>query len=578
MLLAVKSMAKNLASVPGRKTMVLFSSGFPLTPEYTSELTAAINACNKANVAIYPIDVRGLVADTRSLSPQSYLRPVHAFGPFATSFADPGQVRGGGGGGGQAPGGGSSGGGTGGKGGTGGSGGGSTPAPGGKGGSGGTTTPAPGGKGGSGGTTPAPGGKGGTGSGGSGGRFGTGTGAYNTIPSTANRLDIYRQSRDLIPNFPKSASTNQEVLYALATGTGGFVIANTNDLLGGLERIGREQNEYYMLGYSPAESAEGSCHTLRVKVGRGGTEVRARSGYCNVKPADLLAGDPIEKTLEAHLTASQAGAGGASVELPFFYSSANTARVNLTMEIPAAGIKAEKSKGKFHAAVNVLGVAYAPDGSVAAKFSDSVKMVFDNKKEWEESTQRPFHYENQLEVASGKYNLKIVFSAGGESIGKVEAPLLVEPWDAKQFGMSGVALSSQFYPMSETTSGLDAALLEDRVPLVTRGLHIIPSGDNRFKKDDRVVMYVEVYQPGAGATPPAVEVRLQLVDRKTGETKLDSGLVDVSKQQVAGSSVVPLGLRLPLETLTPGSYRVELTAMDGAGHHTDPRKADFEVE
>jgi hypothetical protein len=223
-------------------------------------------------------------------------------------------------------------------------------------------------------------------------------------------------------------------------------------------------------------------------------------------------------------------------------------------------------------------VAYAPDGAVAARFSDSVKMVFDNKKEWEEFTQKPFHYEKQLEVASGHYNLKVVFSAGGESFGKVEAPLLVEPWDAKQFGLSGVALSNQIYPMSETTSGLDAALLEDRVPLVTRGLHIIPSGDNRFKNSERAVIYVEVYEPGASATPPAVEVRLQLVDRKTGETKLDSGPVDVSSQQVAGSSVIPLGLRLPLEKLTPGSYRVELTAMDAAGHHTDPRKADFEVE
>ena len=131
MLLAVRSMAKTLASVPGRKTMILFSSGFPLTPEYTSELTAAINACNRANVAVYPVDVRGLVSNTEALPPQTYLRPVHRFGPFATSFADPGQVRGGGSsGGGQTPGGsGSSGsgssGGTGGKSGSGSTGGGS---------------------------------------------------------------------------------------------------------------------------------------------------------------------------------------------------------------------------------------------------------------------------------------------------------------------------------------------------------------------------------------------------------------------------------------------------------------------
>ncbi len=33
----------------------------PSTIQRQSELTAVINTCNKANVAIYPIDVRGLV-------------------------------------------------------------------------------------------------------------------------------------------------------------------------------------------------------------------------------------------------------------------------------------------------------------------------------------------------------------------------------------------------------------------------------------------------------------------------------------------------------------------------------------
>ena len=62
MLLAVRSLAKNLRSVPGRKMLVLFSGGFPLTAESESELTATIDACNKANVAIYALDARGLVA------------------------------------------------------------------------------------------------------------------------------------------------------------------------------------------------------------------------------------------------------------------------------------------------------------------------------------------------------------------------------------------------------------------------------------------------------------------------------------------------------------------------------------
>src|SRR6266436_3264742 len=62
MLLSVRALAKNLRTIPGRKMLVLFSSGFPLTAERQSELTATIDACNKSNVAVYSLDVRGLQA------------------------------------------------------------------------------------------------------------------------------------------------------------------------------------------------------------------------------------------------------------------------------------------------------------------------------------------------------------------------------------------------------------------------------------------------------------------------------------------------------------------------------------
>jgi len=64
MLLAVRSLAKNLRAVAGRKMVVLFSGGFPLTQENQAELTATIDACNKSNVAVYALDVRGLVTTT----------------------------------------------------------------------------------------------------------------------------------------------------------------------------------------------------------------------------------------------------------------------------------------------------------------------------------------------------------------------------------------------------------------------------------------------------------------------------------------------------------------------------------
>src|SRR3954454_24388573 len=77
--LALRNLAKTLGDIPGRKTLVLFSAGFPMTvlnqAEITSEITAAIDACNRANVAIYPVDVRGLTSNTMPFGPRGAVLP-----------------------------------------------------------------------------------------------------------------------------------------------------------------------------------------------------------------------------------------------------------------------------------------------------------------------------------------------------------------------------------------------------------------------------------------------------------------------------------------------------------------------
>ena len=539
LLLALRNMAKGLAAVPGRKSMILFSSGFPMDPadpntiERESELTAAIDACNKANVAVYPIDVRGLITPI-GLSPERHPAsdetPKLVTAALSLSGNDTAPARlvyvqRGGGGGGRP---------------TGGTGGHST----------GST---------------------GAGRGGNVGGARVGTPVPNPMP-----VAPYSQSRSILPTV-QDISNNQQVLYQLAIGTGGFVIVNSNDLLGGIEKIAQEQNQYYVLSYTPPESPEGTCHTLRVKVERGNTVVRSRSGYCNARPTDLLAGKPIEKQLEAQATGSQMGNVAATMLAPYFYTSANVARVDLAIEIPPSAIKFTKEKGKQHAEINVLGLAYKPDGSIGARFSDNVEFNFDSKDEVEEFQKKPYRYEDQFEIAAGQYQLKVVFSSGGESLGKLQMPLTVDTYDAKKLSMSAVAFSKELHPLNQAGTSLDAVLLEDHVPLVSQGMQIVPAGTDNFKKTDMAVFYVEVYEPLLiGENPPKVGIKMQVLDRKTGEKKVDTGgPVPTAK---AGDPVVPIGLRLPLDKLPPGSYQLELRALDSAGNSTPVRTADFVVE
>ncbi len=568
LLLSIRQLAKNLAAIPGRKSLILFTAGFELSAERYSELTATIDACNKANVAIYPMDVRGLVAPITQLRRGGAPRAAGAANASASVGAGlqlaayhPGagaslvlaaQHGGGGGGGGHGGGGGGTGGGGTGGGGTG------------------------GGHGGTGGTGGSGGGHGGTGGG------GTRTGGYYGNPN-------YNQARQIVPQFPASSTTNQQVMYALASGTGGFPILNTNDLLPGLEKIAREQSEYYLLGYTPPNSPDGSCHTLKVTVERGGTNVRARSGFCNSAPADPLEGKPIEKELETRASvAGAAGGGGAaaagaaanpgSLETPYFYTAANEAKVHLAMDVPPSSIEFDKAKGKYHADLNVLGIAYRADGTVASRFSDEVTLDME-KGEWEKFLKSPMHYENQFLIAPGQYRLSVVLSGGSQKFASYQTGLAIDPYDGKRFSLSGVALSDEFGPVAELGGALDADLLADRTPLVVKDFEFTPSGSNRFKKSEKAALYTQIYVPRlTEPNPPTVKFTYMVMDPKSGKPLVGAAAVDVTSYVQKGSPVIPVAFKLPLEKLDKGEYLLEMQASEGPGDLTAISAVKFVVE
>lgn len=382
----------------------------------------------------------------------------------------------------------------------------------------------------------------------------------------------------IMPTMPDTGSTNQSVLYALAEGTGGFPILNNNDFLGGLAKIAHEQDEYYFVGYTPPDAPEGACHALRVKMEHGGMQVRARSGYCTAKSKDMLAGKPEGKDLESRASAPDKGTIGGTLEAPFFYTSPNEARVNVAMEFPATSVDFSKEKGKYHADLDVLGIAYRPDGSVAARFSDKVTLDLE-KDEWKQFTQRPTRYSNQFPIAPGKYRLAIVLSAGGQSFGKYEAPLVIDPYDGKTFSVSGIALSNQVAQVEGLGGAVEADLLSDRTPMIVKDLEITPSASNHFKKTDKVALYAQLYDPHLNdPNPPAVRVAFNVVNAKTGEIIAGAHDVDVTPFMEKGNTVVPLGLQVPLDQIPPGSYRLDFQASDASGALSAVRSVGFDFE
>ena len=468
MLESLRSVVASLANIRGRKALVFFSGSMSVAGDLISDLTATIDACNRANVAVY------------------------------------------------------------------------------------TVGPGPG---------------------------GNRNAASNISTPGGGRAPRGLQMPDLSPD-------DQNIPAMLSEGTGGIAFLTTNDLAASLGKVAQEQDQYYLLSYTPTvDSAEGSCHELKVKVDRGDLEVRARKSYCTSKPADLLSGKPAGTALEARAASAAPGNITAKMQLPWFYTAPNVARVNLAMEIVPAAMKFQKEKGgKLHGEFDLAGVAYKADGTAAARVSDIVKFDFDTQQEVDEFLHAPYHYENQFEVAPGQYNFRMAFTSGSadaQGFGKVEMPLTVDPWNGQTLAISAIALSHNAHPAANLAAGLDESLLEGAQPLTAKGAEVIPTGASQFHAGESAYFYFEAYEPLlATAKPdaplPLIGIRIRVLDRATGQQKSDTGAKAASTFERAGNSTIPVISTLPTANLPAGAYGLEVSVMRESG---DPvtRTADFDI-
>ena len=120
-------------------------------------------------------------------------------------------------------------------------------------------------------------------------------------------------------------------------------------------------------------------------------------------------------------------------------------------------------------------------------------------------------------------------------------------------------------------AGLDAELLENRVPLIVSGVQITPTGSNRFKKSETGYLYAELYEP-AMALPdvkdkdiPAVGIHMELLDPKTSAVKKDYGLTRLQVPPVTGNPTIPMGLKLSAPDVDAGPYTLRITGVDATG-------------
>ena len=258
---ALMAIARGLATVDGRKTLLYFSEGLDVPPAVDEVYRTMVSAANRSNLSIYSFDARGL----RVKSPNT---EAH----LATELAAV--------------------------------------------------------------------------------QSGSPTSGRRSEDAILTALDAVRLNR-------------QATLRDLAESTGGFLVAETNDLRPGLDRVAADLRSYYELAYAPPNPrADGRWRTIEVKVARPGVSIRTRKGYYAfppgapiVRPSEL----PLYTALETKPLPRQVELRGAVLRL-VDDDPAPEALVLVEVPLTAAALQRDEAAGLWRARLRAAGAREGREG------------------------------------------------------------------------------------------------------------------------------------------------------------------------------------------------------------------------
>ena len=233
------------------------------------------------------------------------------------------------------------------------------------------------------------------------------------------------------------------MLRELAESTGGALIANTNDLGKGLDRVTADLASYYEIAYAPKNAeADGSFRKIEVKVARKGVDVTSRSGYFALPASDAAPLLPYELPLLAAAAATpaphafdfQAGAFR-------FHETTRGRQFTLVTEVPVASLAVEEDKKakQYHIRFTVMALVKDAKGTVVERLSNTYPL--EGPLENLPALQRGnVIFKRQLWLGPGRYTLTtVVRDQQADKVSVRQLPLRVFP-EAPGIDVSTVAV------------------------------------------------------------------------------------------------------------------------------------------
>src|SRR5579864_708706 len=246
----------------------------------------------------------------------------------------------------------------------------------------------------------------------------------------------------------------------------------------------------------------------------------------------------------------------------------DTVLVPVTVQIPNNQLSFDSKDGVHSATMNIFGRVSTLTGRVVQTFEDPVSRDFPESL-FQRSLKQQSIYQKAVPLRPGLYRLDIVIKdVKSGNVGVINTRLQVPRYDDDTLEASSLILADQLEHVPAKQIGTGQFVLGSS--------KVRPKLDGEFGSDLKHGIYMQIYNLKPDEKTHKSNATFQYTVKKGNEQVMQ--FKETSDEMKQTGEQVTIERLLPLATLTPGKYSIEVVATDTLANKTVSKTAEFTVK
>jgi GWxTD domain-containing protein len=254
----------------------------------------------------------------------------------------------------------------------------------------------------------------------------------------------------------------------------------------------------------------------------------------------------------------------------FLKVTSDTVLVPVSVQVPNNQLQFKNKDGVYSAELNIFGRVSTLTGRVVQTFEDPLTRDYPESL-YKQSMKQSSIYQKSLPLRPGLYRLDVVVKdVNSGNVGAVNTRLAVPRYEDEKLDASTLILADQIEHVPAKQIGTGQFVLGSS--------KVRPRLDGEFTTTDKLGIYWQIYNLKGDEKTHKNNASFQFTVKKGGEPVPNMQFKLTTEELKQTGDQVTIERLLPLATLAPGKYTLEVNATDLLANATISRSAEFSVK